>query len=503
MTVSPETTGERPASGPALGAARWLVEPARPDWVRNRPNAPYYALAAVCVGAFMGQLDASIVTVAFPTLERAFHAGVGAVTWVGLAYLIVLVAGVTAVGRLADMVGRKLLYTYGFVVFIAGSALCAAAPNLLALDLFRVLQAFGAVMLQANSVAIIYLAVPRDRLVRALGIQGAAQALGLALGPSLGGLLLAAGGWRLIFLVNVPAGLLGTLAARVLLPRSRGLQARTPYDWAGLGLFVPAIAALLVALSFGDRWGWGSPGTVVLLFGSVATAGAFVARERRAAHPMLEPRLFGSRAFSAGIAGGMLSYLVLFGTMFAVPFFLERSRGSGPGHAGLVLSALPLALGAVAVGAGRAAERFGPGRLAAAGMALCAGALFVLGLTTPSSWALGFELAVAGAGLGLFLPANNSSIMGAAPRDQAGVASGVLNMTRGVGTAVGLALTGLVIGGSLRSAGAASAGFEHAALLLAALASLAGTLTAWATRGSVPRASAALSSRRPRPRSRG
>ena len=218
---------------------------------------------------------------------------------------------------------------------------------------------------------------------------------------------------------------------------------------------------------------------------------------------MLEPRLFASRAFSAGIAGGMLSYLVLFGTMLAVPFFLERSRGSGPGHAGLVLSALPLALGAVAVGAGRAAERFGPGRLAAAGMALCAGALFVLGLTTPSSWALGFELAVAGAGLGLFLPANNSSIMGAAPRDQAGVASGVLNMTRGVGTAVGLALTGVVIGGSLRNPGAASAGFEHAALLLAALSALAGTLTAWAARGPVPHASAALSSRRPRPRSRG
>src|SRR5580698_8985469 len=169
-----------------------LVEPARPDWLRQRPAAPYFALAAVCIGAFMGQLDTSIVTVALPTLQKVFHASVGAVTWVGLSYLVVLVAGVTAVGRLADMVGRKLLYTYGFVVFIIGSGLCAAAPSLVSLDVFRVVQAVGAAMLQANSVAIIYLAMPRDRLGRGIGIQGAAQALGLALGPTVGGLLLAA-----------------------------------------------------------------------------------------------------------------------------------------------------------------------------------------------------------------------------------------------------------------------------------------------------------------------
>ena len=118
-------------------------------------------LATVCIGAFMGQLDASIVTVAFPTLQRVFHASVESVTWVGLSYLIVLVAGVTAVGRVSDMVGRKVLYTYGFVVFILGSALCALAPSLLVLDGFRLLQALGAAMLQANSVAIIYLTMPR------------------------------------------------------------------------------------------------------------------------------------------------------------------------------------------------------------------------------------------------------------------------------------------------------------------------------------------------------
>ena len=195
-----------------VGWNRLVIEPRRPEAIRQRPNAYWLAVAAVRVGAFMGELDASIVTVALPNLQRTFHAGVGAVTWVGLSYLLVLVATVAAVGRFADMWGRKLLYVYGFGIFIVGSALCGLAPSLGALIGFRALQAVGAALLQANSVAIIVLAVPRGSLGRAIGIQGAAQAVGLALGPTIGGFLLAAGGWRLIFYVNVPFGLLGMTA---------------------------------------------------------------------------------------------------------------------------------------------------------------------------------------------------------------------------------------------------------------------------------------------------
>ncbi|MGE5288456.1 MAG: MFS transporter, partial [Micromonosporaceae bacterium] len=158
-------------------------------------------VATVCIGAFMGQLDASIVTLAFPTLRHDFAAPLADVQWVGQAYLLVLIGLLPVVGRYADMLGRKLLYTYGFVIFIVGSALCGLAPSLGALIGFRVLQGGGAAMLQANSVAIIAGAVPRDRLGRAIGVQGAAQALGLALGPAVGGLLISMGGWRLIFFV--------------------------------------------------------------------------------------------------------------------------------------------------------------------------------------------------------------------------------------------------------------------------------------------------------------
>ncbi len=309
---------------------RLLIEPRRPRVIREQPHAPWFAVAAVCIGAFMGQLDASIVTVALPTLQRTFDASVGAVTWVGLSYLLVLVATVTAVGRFADMWGRKLLYVYGFVVFTFASVLCGLAPSLGALCGFRALQAVGAAMLQANSLAIIVLVMPARSLGRAIGIQGAAQALGLALGPSIGGLLLAAGGWRLIFFVNVPFGLFGATAAVLLVPRSRNLMARVRFDWFGLGIFFPAVVALLSGISFGAELGWGSPLIVGLFVAAAVLIGLFVWHERRDKDPMLDLGLFRNARFSTGIASGVGCYLVMFGVLLLVPFYLER--GTGPGH---------------------------------------------------------------------------------------------------------------------------------------------------------------------------
>ncbi len=457
--------------GPQHGWRRILVEPPRPDRIRRRPDAHWFAVGTVCIGAFMGQLDASIVTLAFPTLERSFNASLGAVTWVGLTYLLVLVALVTAVGRFADMIGRKLLYTYGFMVFIVGSGLCGIAPSLLALNGFRVLQAGGAAMLQANSVAIIYLAMPPDKLGRGIGIQGAAQALGLALGPTVGGLLIALGGWRLIFFVNVPVGILGTALGWFLIPRSRHLQERVRFDWLGLGLFVPAVICFLAAVSFGDEAGWGSPLIIGLLVASAVLVGAFVLRERHFFAPMLDLSLFRRVPFSAGISSGLLSYLVLFGVLFVVPFFLERGLGIGPGRAGLELTVMPVALGVVAPLAGRLADKVGARPLTVSGMALAAAMFVGLALFHDNLGAFLGELALLGAGLGLFTPPNNAAIMGSAPREQSGVAAGVLNMTRGMGTAMGLAFTslvfGLVVGANRHSGSLVTHGFVASALFLA------------------------------------
>jgi EmrB/QacA subfamily drug resistance transporter len=457
--------------------------------VAHHRSAAWFVVATVCVGAFMGQLDASIVTMALPTLQHVFHADVAEVTWVGLSYLLVLVATVTAVGRLADMVGRKLLYIYGFAVFILGSVLCGLAPGLGALAGFRAFQAVGAAMLQANSVAIIYLAVPPSSLGRSIGIQGTAQALGLALGPAVGGLLLAAGGWRLLFFVNVPAGLVGMAAGLLFIPRSRHLVGRVPFDWTGLGLFFPGVVGLMVAVTFGNRLGWISPAILGLLAAAILLGAGFVVRERKTADPMIDLTLFHQSAFSAGVISGLLSYLVMFGVLFVTPFYLERALHLGAGKAGLELTIMPLFLGLAAPLAGRLADRVGARPLTVSGMVIVAATLAALAVSRPGQAMLLVALALVGVGLGLFTPPNNAAIMASAPKRQSGVASGVLNMTRGMGTALGLALTGLIYG----LAATPPDGLRFAMVFLAS-ASVAAAIVAASRHGSSAAASREVTS---------
>ncbi len=439
----------------------------------------------------MGQLDASIVTVALPTLQHTFDASVGAVTWVGLSYLLVLVATVTAVGRFADMWGRKLLYVYGFVIFVIASALCGLAPSLGALCGFRAIQAVGAAMLQANSLAIIVLVVPGRALGKAIGLQGAAQALGLAVGPTVGGLLLAAGGWRLIFFVNVPFGIFGAVAAILLVPRSRGLSERVRFDWLGLALFFPSVVALLSAISFGVPVGWSSWLIIGLFIVALVLGLTFVWHEGRDRDPMLDLRLFANGQFSTGILSGFGAYLVMFGVLLVIPFYLERGEGLGTARAGLELMAMPLAFGIVAPLAGRLADRVGARPPTVSGMVLVTLGLVFLAAARPATPGLLAALAAVGIGMGLFTSPNNASVMGAAPAHQAGMASGVLNMTRGMGTGMGLALTGMIFtvtGGGSGTTDAAKHAFTVTAYVLAGIAAAAGVVSALRTTGTLANA---------------
>src|ERR1700722_7714984 len=199
-----------------------LREPARPAVIREHPLAPWLAVAAVCLGAFMGQLDASVVTVAFPALQRQFGTGLASVQWGERAYLLVVTALLVPAGHWSARVGRKLMYLHGFIVFAGSSAACGLAPSLGALIALRVVQAGGAALLQANSAALVVTSVPERNRRTALGVQAAAQAVGLASGPVIGGLLVAAAGWRWVFFLNVPVGMLAVVAGIYLLPRTRG-----------------------------------------------------------------------------------------------------------------------------------------------------------------------------------------------------------------------------------------------------------------------------------------
>jgi EmrB/QacA subfamily drug resistance transporter len=430
-----------------------LTEPRRPPRVRLSARAHWYVVGTVCIGAFMGQLDASIVTLALPHLVGSLHAGLGAVEWVALSYMLVLVATVAALGRIADAVGRKLLYVYGFAVFIVGSVACGLAPTLAVLIGARLFQAVGAAMLQSNSVALIAEAMPPRLLGRGIGIQGTAQALGLALGPAVGGVLIALGGWRLIFLVNVPVGALGLVLGWFLLPRSRSHRAIEGRDRRGAVLLALAAAGPLLYLSLSIHAGYGRPALLLALIGGLAAAVAFVRRERRTASPLIDLSVLQRPAISVGLWSGLVSYLVLFGTLFAVPYYLSATHVS-TARVGLELSILPVALGLTAPLAGRLVGRYGARLLTGGGLALTALGLGVAALAPDTTATLLAGLGLAGVGIGAFTPANNATIMAAAPTGHTGVVSGMLNMTRGLGTALGVAVAStLYISGATPGSG--------------------------------------------------
>jgi MFS family permease len=213
------------------GFGKWL-EPPPLRVLEHRGYYPWLVVGTVCIGAFMGQVDASIAQLVVPELRSAFHARIDEVAWVSIAYLLVVTVMLPIVGRLADMLGRKPLYWGGFIVFVIGSALCGLAPDLETLIGARVLQALGACLLQANSVAIIVAIAGEARRGRALGLQPAAQAVGLSAGPALGGVLISTLGWRWVFWINVPTGLFGAWLGLLVLPRS---ERRSKVGWFDLG----------------------------------------------------------------------------------------------------------------------------------------------------------------------------------------------------------------------------------------------------------------------------
>ncbi len=417
-------------------------EAPRPQWVRENPRAPWAAVGAVCLGAFMGQLDASIVTITYPRLQSEFATGLGSVQWVSLSYLVVLAVLLVPVGRWADMTGRKLLYLYGFGLFSLASAACALAPTLGWLVAGRGFQAVGAALLQANSVALVVLSVPRSRVRTALGLQGAAQALGLAMGPTLGGVLVEAYGWRSVFWVNVPVGLVAILAGCLLLPRSRDLAQRRGSDGAGFVLLAAAIVSSLLALSGLSGMPLPRSWVVGLLVVAVAAAAAFWRVEERAVAPLVNIDLLRRGRLGASLTGALLAYLLLFAPLVLYPsIFATWSMNAAAG--GLVLSCLPAGFALAAVGANvlhlHASNR----------QRVAVGATGVLAcvVTNIALWGspglVAVLLLLMGAFLGLVIPANNAAVMSAVPASAAAVTGGMLNVARALGTALGVAVTAL------------------------------------------------------------
>jgi EmrB/QacA subfamily drug resistance transporter len=402
--------------------------------------------AVVAIGVLMATLDSSIVNISLPAIARSFHRPLnGVLQWVVMAYLLVIVSLLLTAGRLGDMLGRKPIWQLGLVLFTLGSALAGLAPSIGALIASRAVQGVGAALLMAISPALLTGAFPPSERGRALGMNSLTVALGVSLGPPLGGIITERLSWRWIFFINLPLGVLGIVLAALLLPAPTGRQPLR-FDLAGAALLAVSLASLTGAMSFGHELGWGSPPIVLGLI--LAALGLLLLGWQEARHPapILDPRLLRNPRFSLAWVSLVASFLALFGVAFLTPFYLQQLRGLSTERAGLLMMAYPLALALFAPVAGLLSDKLGSGVLAPLGLFVAAGALVQLGLCDEHTPLLdvGARLSLAGIGQALFQPANSSALMGAAPRDRQGLAGGLLATGRVLGQGLGVAVAGAV-----------------------------------------------------------
>lgn len=418
-------------------------------------------LAIVAVGVFMATLDSSIVNISLPTISRYFAVPLnGAVAWVIISYLVMTAAVLLTAGRLADMVGRKAVWVTGLIVFTAGSALCGASPTLEFLIGARALQGLGGALLMAVSPAMLTSAFPSQERGRALGFSAITVALGVSVGPTLGGLITTYFSWRWIFYVNVPIGIAGILVTlRVLTERVR----RNPghFDPWGAILLAIGLSCLTAGLSFGQELGWYSSLLIAIMATSLLALIALPFVEHRVINPIIDLLLLRNRVFLSANLSLILNFLALSAVGFILPFYFEQLRGFSTEQSGLLLTPFPLTLAVAAPLSGSLADRIGTRWLAAGGLALVCIGLFLLSELNAESttWDIIWRLILTGAGQAIFQAPNNSALLGSAPRERQGSAAGFLATGRVVGQSLSVALAGAIFvstGGA--AAGSALAG---------------------------------------------
>jgi EmrB/QacA subfamily drug resistance transporter len=413
--------------------------------VARSPSARW-ALTSLSLAVLLSSLGTSIANVALQTLARAFTASFQEVQWIVLAYLLAITSLIVSVGRLGDIVGRKRLLVSGILLFTVASALCGLAPALWMLIAARAAQGLGAAAMMVLTMAFIGETVPRDRTGSAMGLLGTMSAVGTALGPSLGGVLIAGLGWRAIFLVTVPLGIAALLLAHRHLPADRPAEKAdgTGFDVVGTLLLALTLAAYALAMTMG-RGRFGAFNVALLLAAALGT-GTFVLAERRAASPLIRLAMLRDPVLRTGLATSALVSTVMMATLVVGPFYLSRALGLEAALVGLVLSVGPLVAALTGAPAGRLVDRLGARRLAIAGLLGVAAGCFILSML-PASLGIGgyvAPIAVLTAGYALFQTANNTAVMADIRPEQRGVISGMLNLSRNLGLITGASVMGAV-----------------------------------------------------------
>lgn len=412
----------------------------------DRTPSARWALASLSLSMSLSSLGAGVALVATPTLAQAFDAPFRDVQWVVLAYLLAVTSLIVGAGRLGDVMGRRRLLLVGIASFTVASVLCGLAPTLPLLVAARAAQGSGAALMMALAMASVGEAVRKEKVGSAMGLLGAMSAIGTALGPALGGVLIAGFGWRTIFLVTASLGALTLLVAHRHLPADHGSSKadRGGFDVAGSLLLASALATYALAVTIGR----GGPGSLdmALLAATFLLLGIFMFVETRAASPLVPPAMFRDSALSAGLAMSGLVSTVMMTTLVVGPFHLSRALGLEPALVGLVMSVGPLVVALAAAPAGRVVDRFGVRRTTVAGLVGMAAGSLVVSLTPTTLGVPGYvgPLVILTAGYALFQTANNAAVMSNAPADRRGVVSGMLNLSRNLGLISGASAMGAV-----------------------------------------------------------
>lgn len=421
----------------------------------NKKGYHWFVVATVCIGAFMAALDSSIVNIALPVMKRDFHTHMRIIEWVSLTYLLTLAAFIVPLSRLSDMFGRRWMYSFGFFVFIVGSFLCGFAPSLRVLFVARSLQAVGASMLQANSVSIITASTPANDRGKAIGIQASAQGIGLSLGPLIGGALITLLGWRWIFYVNVPVGVIGTILGILMLPAGEEHKEHEKFDLFGSLILAPILVAVIYVLNVGEQVGWAAPISItcygVIMFGLVG----FVLNEGHVQYPLIDLSLFRNRTFIYGNTVVTLSFAVMYGVMFLAPFYLDNVHKVSALNSGLFLMVIPIGMAVLTPISGIITDKLDAKLSIVAGASIIVIGAVILSVFTEKYIAAVFAVGLffIGCGMGMFTPANNSNVMASVPHDRLSIGGGMLNMSRTLGMGLGVALGGLTYQLFLRTYG--------------------------------------------------
>ena len=414
----------------------------------NPPAEELYArrwpiFAVTMVGLFMALIDVTIVNITLPELQRDLDADVDTVSWVLNAYNIVFAVLLVSMGRLADQFGRRRFFVTGMSIFTVGSLLCALSPSIDALIAFRALQAVGAAVLAPLALATTALVFPPQQRGLGLALMAVVANGAAAIGPPLGGVLVEYASWHWIFAINVPVGIAGVVLALRVMPETFDLTAGRRVDVAGMVLLGAAIFCLTYGLVEANQAGWGSVQTVGFLGAAAALATGFAVSQRVGKSPMLVDSLTRNRQFMGASAAMFLFAIGVMGTLFLAVIAFVNLWGYSQIEAALAIT--PIAVLGVFVSplVGRRADRVQPRVMAAPALALMAAGLVWLGLAftaEPDYAAVLGPLIVIGLGMGAVFPSTNVGAMGAISGQELGLGSGIVNMSRQVGFALGVAI---------------------------------------------------------------